>query len=88
MSLCLTMVRPFGSDFDDDISGIKDMEVHHIMSCICHCIELIQSDNDYHLPTKLINEAMNMSIKYRIANQLATICKQVVILSLFRRFLL
>ncbi len=74
------------SEFDDQINGIKELEVHQIMSCVCHCIELIKANNinmNYinELPSKQINESMNMSIKYKIATQLANICSKVFIIT-------
>ena len=73
------LISLIDSDFDDEINGIKDMEVHQIMSSVCHCIQLIDTNKDFEIPVKQVNEAMNMSIKYRIATQLANICKQVFI---------
>ncbi|CAG2181001.1 unnamed protein product, partial [Oppiella nova] len=63
-------------EIDDEITGIKDLEVYQIMSCVCHCIHLIDPNNSNELGVKQINESMNMSIKYKMATHLANVCKQ------------
>ncbi|CAG2102138.1 unnamed protein product [Medioppia subpectinata] len=75
-NILMQQLREIGCELDDEITGIKDLEVHQIMSCVCHCIGLIDPNNGYQLPAKHISEAMNMSIKYKMATHLATVCKQ------------
>ncbi|CAG2161872.1 unnamed protein product [Oppiella nova] len=65
-----------GCEIDDEITGIKDLEVHQIISCVCHCIHLIDPNNSNELGVKQINESMNMSIKYKMATHLANVCKR------------
>ncbi|XP_054161570.1 coiled-coil domain-containing protein 22 homolog [Oppia nitens] len=76
-NILIQQLREIGCDIDSEINGIKDLEVYQIMSCVCHCIQIIdQNYSTNELNSKQINHSMNMSIKYKIATQLANICKQ------------
>lgn len=76
-SILISQLREIGCDLDDEnIHGIVSMDSYQIMKCVAICLRRIQINDDAVdslIPDPLaINSTMNMSIKYKLANQLST----------------
>nr|XP_027205768.1 coiled-coil domain-containing protein 22-like [Dermatophagoides pteronyssinus] len=73
-SILLSQLREIGCDLDDEnISGIASLDAHQIMKCVATCLQRIHIDDDsITIPDpSTINPTMNMSIRYKLANQLS-----------------
>ncbi|KAH9506683.1 coiled-coil domain-containing protein 22 homolog [Dermatophagoides farinae] len=76
-SILISQLREIGCDLDDEnIHGIVSMDSYQIMKCVAICLRRIQINDDAVdslIPDpSAINSTMNMSIKYKLANQLST----------------